>query len=534
MKRFLLSFSFLLLGLLSLQAQQKIILHMNDGSTVTRNVNDVDSITFGEEPPETVSINAATVVSKTNMLANLAVGIASGRSLLSIVGLYYSSDKVTLGTSLGKKVETSTIPESGDVNFTIDGLSQETVYYVLAYGVSNGETVYAADTLTFTTNGKYPVPEIVDLGLSVKWASFNVGAQVPGDYGSYIGWGDPTGDNSSYLNSDYPTLSSSSSIAGSSYDITAVKWGKGWKIPTREQWRELVSGCDWTWSSRNGIYGWEIKSKTNDNSIFLPNGGYYTPKEGTYVRDNERSSRTFYWTCEQYDQTNAYEANPRAGMIDILNAEKMIHLPIRAIYDTNSGGSQSGDVDDDGEQVPLNEAVAGSAVDLGLSCLWADKNVGATTLTDAGDYYAWGETETKSEYSVDNYTLYGDTISDISRSKHDVARMTWGGKWRMPTVAELYALIDGCTWTWDSSKGGYTVTSKSNGKSIFLPAGGYRNGSSLTNSGQGGSYWTSENDNRDSADNKKAYGLKFSSGETGYYATQAKKMGYLIRPVRDK
>ncbi|MBR5854417.1 MAG: hypothetical protein IKY87_01895, partial [Paludibacteraceae bacterium] len=75
----------------------------------------------------------------------------------------------------------------------------------------------------------------------------------------------------------------------------------------------------------------------------------------------------------------------------------------------------------------------------------------------------------------------------------DAARANWGGSWRMPTDAEFAELREQCTWTWTTQNGvkGYKVTSKSNGNSIFLPAAGDRNDSSLSSAGSYGNYWSS-------------------------------------------
>ena len=132
-------------------------------------------------------------------------------------------------------------------------------------------------------------------------------------------------------------------------------------------------------------------------------------------------------------------------------------------------------------------------VDLGLSVKWATCNVGASSPSDYGNYYAWGETRTKSDYTVDNSSTYGKSRGDISDVyKYDVAKANWGSAWRLPTEAEMRELIDKWTWTWTSQGGhsGYRVTGP-NGSSIFLPAAGYRRGSSLFNAGDLGHYWSS-------------------------------------------
>jgi hypothetical protein len=121
-------------------------------------------------------------------------------------------------------------------------------------------------------------------------------------------------------------------------------------------------------------------------------------------------------------------------------------------------------------------------VDLGLSVKWATFNVGATKPEEYGDYFAWGETEPKEVYDWSTYFEVAD----------DVAAVKWGGKWRMPTMAEQDELRTQCTWTWTSQNGvkGYRVTG-TNGNSIFLPAAGYRSGSSLYNTDSKGFYWSS-------------------------------------------
>lgn len=154
--------------------------------------------------------------------------------------------------------------------------------------------------------------------------------------------------------------------------------------------------------------------------------------------------------------------------------------------------------------------IQGIAVDLGLSVKWATMNVGASSPEDYGDYFAWGETSTKSTYNWSMYkwcngssrsltkyntdSSYGivDKKTQLDLSD-DAAYVNWGGSWRMPTDAELIELREQCTWTRTTQNGvtGYKVTSKSNGNSIFLPAAGYLYGSSLRDAGSGGYYWSS-------------------------------------------
>ena len=132
-------------------------------------------------------------------------------------------------------------------------------------------------------------------------------------------------------------------------------------------------------------------------------------------------------------------------------------------------------------------------VDLGLpsGTKWATTNVGASTPEGYGNYYAWGETSTKSSYSTSNYN-YSNNPTTLPLER-DAAYVNWGSSWRMPTKAEQDELRTECTWTWTTQNGvrGYKVTSKTNGNSIFLPAAGYRIDSSLYSAGSGGLCWSS-------------------------------------------
>ena len=164
-------------------------------------------------------------------------------------------------------------------------------------------------------------------------------------------------------------------------------------------------------------------------------------------------------------------------------------------------------------------------VDLGLSVQWASCNLGATSPSEAGSYYAWGETATKEDFSKNTYSV------SASKTKlsltDDAAAKNWGGTWRMPTAKEMTELREKCKWTWTTrdGKSGYKVTSKTNGNSIFLPATGQMNGSMLVFEDDLGYYWTSVSDFAKTANN-----LFFSSGQVSE-GTEFRENGYPIRPV---
>lgn len=156
-----------------------------------------------------------------------------------------------------------------------------------------------------------------------------------------------------------------------------------------------------------------------------------------------------------------------------------------------------------------------SFVDLGLSVKWATCNVGATSPEKYGNYYSWGETDIKDEYSSITYQYSKGSPESLTKycnnSKYgnngfidnlikmdlndDIAYINWGEKWRIPTTAEFQELIDNCTWTWINQDGvdGYKITSNKTGfsnRSIFLPAAGEMSGPcEYGNSGCFGYYW---------------------------------------------
>ena len=177
-------------------------------------------------------------------------------------------------------------------------------------------------------------------------------------------------------------------------------------------------------------------------------------------------------------------------------------------------------------------------IDLGLpsGTKWACCNVGADKPETYGGYYAWGETEEKSDYSWGNY-IHCDGSSgtchrlgnDIAGTQYDVAHVKWGGSWVMPSKEQQDELKNNCTYNWTTENGvkGGKFTSKINGNSIFLPAAGYRYDSGLYYVGSYGRYWSST---QYPSLVDFAYGLNFNSGSTDWYYTD-RYVGRSVRPV---
>ena len=184
-----------------------------------------------------------------------------------------------------------------------------------------------------------------------------------------------------------------------------------------------------------------------------------------------------------------------------------------------------------------------------MSVKWATCNVGATKPEEYGDYFTWGETEPKSTYDWSTYKYCNGSSSTLTKYNtdnsqgtvdnkitlelsDDAARANWGGSWRMPTDAELTELREQCTWIktgyCDNTRSGYRVTSNKNGKSIFLPAEGYRYDSWFKDLGIDGNYWSSSLDTDDSR--YRACILRFNSGYV-YGSYDYRCYGFSVRPV---
>ncbi len=188
------------------------------------------------------------------------------------------------------------------------------------------------------------------------------------------------------------------------------------------------------------------------------------------------------------------------------------------------------------------------AVDLGLSVKWATCNVGASSPSDYGDYFAWGETEPKKDYSWDTYKWCRGTENSMTRyctksnlgvidnrkvlmPSDDIATVKWGSKWRIPTGEMYEELINKCKWVWTELDGhsGYRITGPS-GNSIFLPTAGYYNGRDLCDCGGYGCYWSAtlyENCNY------YACRLLFYSGSKYWHGCDCRCYGFSVRPVTD-
>ncbi len=200
------------------------------------------------------------------------------------------------------------VDESGLVTAYCEGTAT-----ISATSIDGGFT--ATCSLTVLPSESVPAPKVVDLGLSVKWASFNIGASSPEEYGDYYAWGEITVKSNydwatyKYCNGSNITLTKYCSNSSNGYngytdsktvldmsdDVARVKLGGRWRIPTDAEWTELREKCTWTWTTKNGVYGYRVTGIINGNSIFLPIAGY---RGGTSLYDVHNFGN--YWSSSLY------------------------------------------------------------------------------------------------------------------------------------------------------------------------------------------------------------------------------------------
>lgn len=195
----------------------------------------------------------------------------------------------------------------GVYSASLGDLSEGTTYYYASFTEVNGVYVFSS-VKTFTTK-KLQTSGAVDLGLSVKWAACNVGADSPEDYGGYYAWGEieekdlydwatyKWSDGGENLMVKYCTNELSGVIDGKSVldledDIAYVIWGSDWRMPTQNEVWELRDKCTWERTLVNGVNGYLVTGP-NGNAIFLPSSGICY---GTDIY-NYRGSRGYYWSA---------------------------------------------------------------------------------------------------------------------------------------------------------------------------------------------------------------------------------------------
>ena len=414
---------------------------------------------------------------------------------------------------------------------------------ITATSADGGKTSTTTVTVKPQTT-EITIPEAVDLGLpsGLKWASFNVGASEIYELGNYYAWGETapkdsyTWSNYKWCNGDERHLSKynysseygsvdNKNILDPEDDVAHVAYGGNWRMASLDEIFELQWRCKKESKTENGIEG-ILFTGPNGNSIFIPNSGI---KQDA----SPAGSQCCFWfnRCDTSYPFNGCYANLSLNSNGYGGFERCAGLNVRAVCDASE------------EPEP-------DYVDLGLSVDWAACNVGADSPEETGDFYAWGETEPKTDYSWDSYLWlveknYHKFTKYVARNKtygfsdffdgkmvldleDDAAHAKLGDGWRMPTKAEFQELMSKCTWTLTTKNGvsGYLI--EGNGNSIFLPKAGSYEGSIWT--GGGARYWSSSFTDYNEASALFAY----ESGNTHRLPSEYRSYGRNVRPVREK
>lgn len=156
--------------------------------------------------------------------------------------------------------------------------------------------------------------QYVDMGLSVKWARYNVGASKPEGFGSYFAWGE-TSEKSTYSEESSETTGVAlENIGGTSRDAATVNWGSAWRLPSVEEFQELIDNCSLKWVELDeDNEGYVFTSNVNGNSIYLPAAGGWSDSV-------ELVGNGYYWSADCSTKSDRYYT--RAAALDFIEDEE--------------------------------------------------------------------------------------------------------------------------------------------------------------------------------------------------------------------
>lgn len=246
----------------------------------------------------------------------------------------WTSDNPETASATGSKVKASA---EGDATLTLK-VGSKTASLKVHVDKASKEN---PDTLAIITEGA------VDLGLSVKWAALNLGAESPEEYGNHYSWGEsqPRTDIRNYVTykwysgghfTKYNSDPEEGRIDGRYFllpedDAASVALGEGWRMPTEQEMRDLYYNCTWTSSEYKGVKGYTITGK-NGNSIFLPKAGYVKYNES---EASETGEKACFWTCERSSTEYAFaygDGNSWDFMIKHPAYLRIFGMSVRPVY----------------------------------------------------------------------------------------------------------------------------------------------------------------------------------------------------------
>ena len=320
---------------------------------------------------------------------------------------------------------------------------------------------------TGPATGKTNGHEWVDLGLpsGTRWATCNIGATQPHQAGGLYAWGEKA-TKTTYVPKNSKTHGKDiDDFSGdATYDVATAKWGKGWRMPTKEEFDELVEYCSFPqYEKLNGRWGQRFTNQKNGRSIFLPATG--SKEMGSEHRYPSVCGN--YWTSTPHKDSynnGAHEYHYGAAMGEMGVGERSSGYGVRAVIDNDAMITVPSQGQTNGHQW----------VDLGLPSgnKWATCNLGAKSSEEFGNTYQWANTTPNTSDIHTANDASGKKMSRISGNKtYDAASAQWGSTWKMPTKADFQELMEHCTWEYTTMGRltGLKAISKKNGNYIFFP-----------------------------------------------------------------
>ena len=201
------------------------------------------------------------------------------------------------------------------------GASAQNTHDIIVWHGTKSETIQAVDSITFIKSEEKAT--YIDLGLSVKWGTCNIGAKNPEDFGNFYQWGDiKTKESYDWNTYKYGTdrnnlekynVKDGKTTLDSEDDAAIANMNEGWRMPTPAEIKELVEKCTWEWTTVNNVNGYKVTGK-NGNSIFLPAAGvmfdknpYYGGKYGYYLSNTLREGDEAY--IKMYAQGFSFQSD---------------------------------------------------------------------------------------------------------------------------------------------------------------------------------------------------------------------------------
>lgn len=285
---------------------------------------------------------------------------------------------------------------------------------------SDSDSGTASSNLTGSINGH----TYVDLGLSVKWATCNVGASSPEMYGNYYAWGE-TLTRYSYYPDTYKFYNSNTNrvlnignnISGTKYDAASLYWGNKWRMPTSSELEELLTQCSWIWTTRSGVEGYRVVGK-NGQSIFLPaNGEYSADEKGAKAGIfGEYWSGIFMKTTDFYSFSYALMFTQSANK-QVRGYNRHVGLAIRPVSTSYGDEERGGDDDTGGGTItyekPDIDFYDFTATKTSLKVQYKIYNKDEAKVTSAKIYYGTSRNPFSSKAAIVSGTLITANISGL-------------------------------------------------------------------------------------------------------------------------